>query len=148
MMLFCSVAAVSCGNSGKAASGAGDPEYSEQVVIRNGEVAGVLVEEKDDTYVIGVQDDVEIGKAGAHVELWKAADGKGFVWLKDFGSQNVYAGPDTAAEVAGTITYEEGYVPDAYPCAGYEDGWFAFLLDGRKVYAPASVMDWSAICTF
>ena len=148
-LLLCSVAAVSCKNSGRNTSApAALPEYSEKVVIKDGEVAGLLVEEKKNTYVVSVQDDVEISKRGAHVELWKASDGKGAVWLKDWGKQNVYAGPDTASEVVGTLTYEEGCLPDSYPCLGYENGWFALSKDGRKVFAPASALEWSAICTF
>ena len=148
-MLLCSVAAVSCKNSGRNSSApAALPEYSEKVVIKDGEVAGLLVEEKKNTYVVSVQDDVEISKRGAHVEVWKASDGKGAVWLKDWGKQNVYAGPDTASEVVGALTYEEGCLPDSYPCLGYENGWFALSKDGRKVFAPASALEWSAICTF
>ena len=148
-MLLCSVAAVSCKNSGRNSSApAALLEYSEKVVIKDGEVAGLLVEEKKNTYVVSVQDDVEISKRGAHVEVWKASDGKGAVWLKDWGKQNVYAGPDTASEVVGALTYEEGCLPDSYPCLGYENGWFALSKDGRKVFAPASALEWSAICTF
>lgn len=149
VLLLCAVAAVSCRNSGRNASApAALPEYSEKVVIKGGEVAGLLVEEKKNSYVVSVQDDVEISKRGAHVELWKASDGKGAVWLKDWGKQNVFARPDTAAEVVGTLTYEEGCIPDSYPCLGYENGWFALSLDGREVFAPAAALEWSALCTF
>lgn len=148
LILLCSMMAVSCRNAGKSSTASGDTEYSMRVVVKDGEVAGVLVEEKADSYIVEVQDNVEIDKAGAHVELWKASDGKGFVWLKDFGEQNVYARPDTGSEVVGTITYEKGCVPEAYPCLGFENGWFALRTSSRQGYVQSSLVDWSAICTF
>lgn len=150
LTLLCSMAmmATSCRNSQSATAATAPEEYSAQVVVRDGEVEGILKEEKATTYVVSVQDDVEVSKAGAKVELWKAADGKGFVYLKNWGKQNVYEKADSTSAVAGVLVYDEGYLPDAYPCKGYENGWFALELNSSKVYAPASSLEWSAINPF
>ncbi len=164
--LLCSIAIVSCKNwnKGKTANvNEQNPqnvenvsesnvqengEYAMEVVVKDGNCLGRLVVEKSDAYVVSVQDDYEVSKAGAHVERWKASDGKGVVYLKDFGKQKVYASPELNSKVIGKIEYEEGCLPDTYPCLGLENGWFKIRFDGRTGYIKATLMDWDAIDTF
>ena len=122
--------------------------YEANVVVKDGECQGVLIEEKADTYLVSVQDDIEIPKEGASVELWKASDGKGVVYLKDWGSEKIYAGPDASSEVIGTTTYEEGELPETYACLGLENGWFKIQFADRQGYIQTSKVDWTALDTF
>lgn len=163
--LMCSIAFVSCKNwnKGKAASSgeemqnvenvcsdgaqAGD-EYSMKVVVKDGNCLGRLVEEKAESYVVGVQDDYEVSKNGAHVEVWKASDGKGVVYLKDWGKQKVYVSPDSSSKVVGKIEYEECCLPETYHCLGLENDWFKISLGDKSGYIKASLMNWDAIDTF
>ena len=169
-MALCALLTVSCRNSNKAKSAAENTEtaeaidpantteptsqaetannYEANVVVKDGECQGVLIEEKADTYLVSVQDDIEIPKEGASVELWKAADGKGVVYLKDWGSEKIYAGPDASSEVIGTTTYEEGELPETYACLGLENGWFKIQFADRQGYIQAGKVDWTALDTF
>ena len=175
-MAFCALLTVSCRNSNKAKSAAENTEatetaetteaigpantaestaqaepvnnYEANVVVKDGECQGVLIEEKADTYIVSVQDDIEIPKEGASVELWKAADGKGVVCLKDWGSESIYASPDASSEVIGTTTYEEGELPETYKCLGLENGWFKIQFADRQGYIQAEKVDWAALDTF
>jgi hypothetical protein len=170
LMALCTLLTVSCRNSNKTKSAsetvetteAIDPantaevtphaetanNYEANVVVKDGECQGVLIEEKADTYLVSVQDDIEIPKEGASVELWKASDGKGVVYLKDWGSEKIYAGPDASSEVIGTTTYEEGELPETYACLGLEDGWFKIQFADRQGYIQTSKVDWTALDTF
>jgi hypothetical protein len=170
LMALCTLLTVSCRNSNKTKSAsetvetteAIDPantaeaaaqaepanNYEANVVIKNGECQGVLIEEKADTYLVSVQDDIEIPKEGASVELWKAADGKGVVFLKDWGSESIYASLDVSSEVIGTTTYEEGELPETFPCLGLENGCFKIQFADRQGYIQTSRVDWTAINTF
>ncbi len=141
--LICASTFVSCKNGNK-----GNAEFTMKVVVKDGDCLGRFVEEKRDAYVVSAQDDFEVGKTGAHVEVWKASDGKGVVYLKDFGKQKVYASPDSDSKVIGRIEYEEGYVPDTYPCLGLENGWFKIRFDDKSGYIKASLTDWDAIDSF
>ena len=175
-MALCSLLAVSCRNSNKAKSAAENTEaaeptetteaiepantteataqaetannYEANVVVKDGECQGVLIEEKADTYLVSVQDDIEIPKEGANVELWKASDGKGIVYLKDWGSESIYASPDASSEVIGTTTYEEVELPETYKCLGLENGWFKIQFADRQGYIQAEKVDWTALDTF
>ena len=169
-MALCALLTVSCRNSNKAKSAAENTEtteaiepantteataqaetannYEASVVIKDGECQGVLIEEKADTYLVSVQDDIEIPKEGASVELWKAADGKGVVYQKDWGSEKIYAGPDASSEVIGTTTYEEGELPETYDCLGLENGWLKIQFADRQGYIQAEKVDWTALDTF
>ena len=166
-MALCTLLTVSCRNSNKdkpatetteATETANTTEataqaetannYEANVVIKDGECLGVLKEEKADAYIISVQDDIEIPKTGASVELWKASDGKGVVCLKDWGSESIYDSPDASSEVIGTATYEEGYLPETYECLGLENGWFKIRFGDRQGYIQAEKVDWTALDTF
>ena len=173
LMALCTLLAVSCRNSNKSRPSTetteaientetSDPanttettaqaepanNYEANVVVKDGECLGVLIEEKADTYRISIQDDIEIPKEGASVELWKASDGKGVVYLKDWGSEKIYAGPDASSEVIGTTTYEEGELPETYDCLGLENGWFKIQFADRQGYIQTFKVDWTAINTF
>jgi hypothetical protein len=167
LMVICTLLTVSCRNSNNTKSASETPEaiepantteaiaqaepannYEANVVVKDGICQGVLIEEKADTYIVSVQDDIEIPKEGANVELWKASDGKGVVYLKDWGSEKIYASPDASSEVIGTTTYEEGELPETYKCLGLEDGWFKIQFADRQGYIQAEKVDWAALDTF
>ena len=161
LMALCTLLTVSCRNSNKAKPAtetANTAEvtpqaetannYEANVVVKDGEYQGILIEEKADTYIVSVQDDIEIPKTGANVEVWKASDGKGVVYLKDFGKMNIYASPDADSEVIGTTTYEEGELPETFQCLGLENGWFEIQFADRQGYIQTSKVDWTALDTF
>jgi len=119
-----------------------------KVVVCGSDVLGRYVSETKDSYVVEVQDTYPVEKAGASVELWKASDGKGIVYLKDFGKTNAYSEMEEDSEIVFSICYEEGYVPDTYKCLGYKKGWFKIEKEGIVGYIPERLLNWDSIDTF
>ena len=121
------------------------------VVLEDGMVAR-YVSEDENAYTCDIQDTFLVGKDEACVELWTAAEGKGFVYLKRPGSCPAYSSPDVAAEAVGELVYDLGYVPDTYPCLGLEmelgDGWYKIDMGGRVAYVEAWRVYWDAIDSF
>lgn len=62
------------------------------IVLEDGTVARFVAEDET-TYTGDVQDTFTVDKEGASVEVWYACDGKGIVYLKDFGRVDAYAEP-------------------------------------------------------
>lgn len=115
----------------------------EYVALKDGKVLGQLIRIREDSYLVEVQDSVSVPKDGVDIEYWSAADGKGVVFLKDFGKQPVYELPDSTSRVIGKAVYDEGYCPDTYRCLGYKPGWLRVKLDGNRTgYISENVTDW------
>jgi len=121
---------------------------SMKVVTCNGDVLGRYVSETEDSYIVEVQDTYPVEKAGARVELWKASEGKGIVYLKDFGKANAYSEMNENSEIVFSLSYEECYVPDTYKCLGYRKGWFQIEKDGATGYIQERLVNWDSIDTF
>lgn len=119
-----------------------------KVVVSGNDVLGRYVSETNDSYVVEVQDTYTVEKAGAMVELWKASEGKGIVYLKDFGKANAYAEMDKDSEIVFYISYKEGYVPDTYKCLGFNKGWFKIEKDGIAGYIQERLVNWDSIDSF
>lgn len=120
----------------------------EVVVLENGMVAR-FVRETDSTFVADIQDEFEVPKDGAVHETWYACDGKGVVWLGDYGIQPAFSQPEDAdAEVVGHLVHEEGDVPLTYRCLGFKDGWFTVQIDGRTGYIQEDKVVWNAVDSF
>jgi len=125
-----------------------DQGPSMKVVVYNGEVLGRYISETDENYVVEVQDTYSVKKKGARVELWKASEGKGVVYLKDFGKVNAYAEMDETSDTVFSLCYKEGFVPDTYICLGYRNGWFQIEKDGTSGYIREKLVNWDSIDTF
>lgn len=125
-----------------------DQGPSMKVVICNGDVLGRYVSETEGTYVVEVQDTYSVKKEGARVELWKASEGKGVIYLKDFGKVNAHDEMDETSDTVFSLCYEEGCVPDTYKCLGYRNGWFRIEKDGTSGYIRERLVNWDSIDTF
>ena len=119
----------------------------EVALLPGGHVARVLRED-DGSYLIEAQDTCSVPKSEVRVETWSAADGKGIVFLKSPGTSPAYSEPDLEADVAFDLRFEEGYVPETYPCLGLDDVWFKIDAGGRPAYIEARYVFWDAIDTF
>ena len=119
-----------------------------KVIISEGGMVARYLTEDEDNYIGEIQDSVWIPKSRAMVETWYASDGRGIVFLKEFGEMPAYAEPDSSSEVAGTLIHEEGACPCVYDCCGFRDGWFAVELGSAVGYINEEYVLWDAIDTF
>ena len=119
-----------------------------KVVILEDGTAARFVSGSETSYIAEIQDEFEAPKDGARVETWYACDGKGVVWLKESGSQQVLSSPADTADAIGTLHCEDGELPCTYRCAGFRDGWFAVDMDGTVGYIREDKVVWDAIDSF
>lgn len=118
------------------------------VAVKDGEVQGRLVKTLEDSYLVEIQDSVNIPKDGVDIQLWSAYDGKGVAFPKNPGSYPVFSQPDEDAGTIGEIIYESGYVPDAFNCLGYTRGWFRIGFEGAEGYLKEEDSDWDFVNRF
>lgn len=118
------------------------------VAFKDGYLRGELVKTFEDSYLVDVQDTARISKEGVVIELWSAYEGKGIVFLKEFGKSPVYASADDSSEVVGYLMNEWGGVPETYDCLGYTPGWFKVETEGKQGYIQESVTNWDCIDRF
>jgi len=121
---------------------------SMKVVVSDTDVLGRYVSETEDSYIVEVQDTYPVEKTGARVELWKASEGRGIVYLKDFGKADAYAEMNESSEIVFSLCYEEGDVPDTYRCLGFRKGWFRIEKDGATGYIRERLVNWDSIDAF
>ena len=127
-----------------ACTGASSP--SAKVIVTEYDEVYRFLGEEGSTYHGEAQDHIWVDKDEARIEVWRAADGKGYLSLKDLGEEPVYAEPDKGSEVIGHLTWQEGFVPDSFPCTGTVRGWFKTVTyDGRPGYVRASSVEWDPI---
>jgi len=129
-------------------SGCAKHGTSMKVVVSGDEVIGRLVEDTGDYYIVETQDRFQTEKKGKYVENWKASDGKGVIYMWDYGTEKAYSKPDTDSPVAFELLYERGYVPETYECKGYRNGWYEVELNGAKAYVKDDNVIWDAIDSF
>ena len=117
------------------------------VILQDGTVAR-YVSENGNAYSCDIQDTFSVPREEVRVELWSASDGKGIVYLKEPGVRPAYSAPDPAAATVLDLIYEEGCVPDTYPCLGLEDGWYKVRVGERPAFIEARYVIWDAVDSF
>ena len=118
------------------------------VVDSVGNVVGRYVRTNADTYTVGVQDIFDVPKCGKRVVEYKASKGQGVIWCKKPGYVNAYSRASKKSEIIGRLKYEDGYVPETYPCLGKKRGWYKTTLNDKEGYVPSKLVNWDAIDTF
>lgn len=119
-----------------------------KVIIANDGTVARYVSEDADSYVGDIQDTFTIPRNDAIVETWYASDGKGIVFLKDFGKRPVYTAQDSTSTVLGEMEYNEGECPLTYGCTGFENGWFSIDVNGVTGYISEDYVEWDVMDTF
>ena len=125
-----------------------DASPQKKVIITEGGMVARYLTEDEDNYIGDIQDSVWIPKSRAMVETWYASDGRGIVFLKEFGAVPSYSEPDSTSDVVGNLVFEEGDCPCTYDCLEYKDGWFKVLISGSEGYVNEEYVLWDAIETF
>lgn len=122
---------------------------SMKVVVDNaGNVVGRYVRTNADTYTVGVQDIFVVPVSGNRVVEYKASKGQGVIWCKKVGSVNVHSNTSKESEIIGQLIYEDGYVPETYPCLGKKNGWYKTKVNNKEGYVSAKLVEWDAISSF
>ena len=124
--------------------------FSGKVVVRNdnGRCEGRYVLERERAYCVVAQDIGYVSKAEAHVELWKAEDGKGWVWSEESDKKfNVHEKPNKKSKVVAIICNDPYDLPETYPCLGLSNGWFKICIDGKVGYIQTSSVKYDTIDT-
>lgn len=119
-----------------------------KVIVTEGGMVARYLTEDEDNYIGDIQDSVWIPKSRAMVETWYASDGRGIVFLKEFGQTPAYAEPDSTSSVVGKLISEEGDCPCTYDCLELKDGWFRIRISGTEGYINEEYVLWDAIDTF
>jgi hypothetical protein len=119
----------------------------EMVVDRHGNVVGRLVSNNANTYTISVQDDSEVSKIGNKIVTFRAKDGQGILYTKRK-HVNIRQQPNLESTVIGQISYEDGYVPETYPCLGKTDEWYKIKVDNKVGYVRHDLVEWDGMNTF
>lgn len=125
-----------------------DSSPSMMVLILGDGTVARFVGETDKCYIGSIQDEFEVPKADTEVVKWYACDGKGVVYLKDFGTQPAFSRADSAAQVVGYLRHDEGGLPETYRCLGFRDGWFELEIDGVLAFVQETDVVWDAIVSF
>lgn len=126
----------------------GFSQSMKMVVDSKGNVVGRYVRTNTNTYTVDVQDTGDVPKKGHKVVTFSAQAGQGVIWCKNFGKVNVRSTPSTSGEIVGKMVYEEGYVPDTYPCLGKVNGWYKTRVNGKVGYVRADLVEWDGMDTF
>ena len=123
---------------------------SVKVVVnsKTGEVVGRYVRTNANYYIVEMQDEARVPKAGHKVVTYSAANGNGILYCKDWGAVNIRQLPNTSSPVIGKAIYEKGYVPETYPCLGLSNGWYKTEIGGRIGYVKANFMIWDVMDSF
>ena len=125
-----------------------DSSPQKKVIITEGGMVARYLTEDGDNYIGDIQDSVWIPKSRAMVETWYASDGRGIVFLKEFGAVPSYSEPDSTSDVVGNLVFEEGDCPCTYDCLEYKDGWFKVRISGTEGYINEEYVLWDAVDSF
>lgn len=118
------------------------------VVDSEGNVVGRYVRTNANSYMVEVQDIYDVPKAGNKVVTFRAENGQGVIWCKDFGKVNVRSIPSIKGKIIGKLIYEEGMVPDTYPCLGKVKNWYKVSVNGKTGYVREDLIEWDGMDTF
>lgn len=124
----------------------GGPEM--KVIIDDEGTIGRYIRENETSYQGEIQDSYWVEKDKAKTEMFRASDGQGIITLKSTGRKPAFCRPDIKSDVVGTMTHEEGYVPETYRCLGYIKGWFLTYVDGNSGFIQEELVNWDPINTF
>ena len=119
----------------------------EMVVDRHGNVVGRLVSNNANTYSIAVQGDMEVSKIGNKIVTFRAKDGQGILFTRRK-HVNIRQQPNLESTVIGQISYEDGYVPETYPCLGKTDEWYKIQVGNKVGYVRHDLVEWDGMDTF
>ncbi len=112
------------------------------------EVIGRYVSETATDYVVEVQDQVPVNKAGKKKVFVCAAAGQGIVYPSDFGILNVKEKASAQSKTIATFDYKEGELPESFPCLGIESQYYKIKFDGKIGFVPVQSMHWDSMDTF
>lgn len=118
------------------------------VVDNMGNVIGRYVKTNTDSFTVEVQDTYDVPQKGNKIVTFKAEDGEGVIWCKNPGTVNVRSIPSTKGNIVGKLSYEDGDVPETYPCLGKTDGWYKTQVNGKIGYVRADLAEWDGMDTF
>lgn len=119
----------------------------EMVVDHRGNVVGRLISNNANSYTIGVQDVVEVSKIGNKIVTFRAKNGQGILYTRRK-HVNIRQQPNLESTVIGQISYEDGYVPETYPCLGKTDEWFKIQVGNKVGYVRHDLVEWDGMNTF
>ena len=119
----------------------------EMVEDRHGNVVRRLISNNANTYTIGVQEEVEVSKIGNKVVTFRAKDGQGILYTTRK-HVNIRQQPNLESTVIGQISYEDGYVPETYPCLGKTDEWYKIKVGNKVGYVRHDLVEWDGMNTF
>lgn len=126
----------------------GFPQSMKMVVDSAGNVVGRYVRTNADTYTVGVQDIFDVAKAGKRIVKFRAKNGQGIIWCRHIGRTPVYSTPSTKSDTIGHLVYDDGYVPETYPCMGKKKGWYMVRINGKAGYVRKESVGWDGMDTF
>lgn len=124
------------------------PQSMKMVVDSAGNVVGRYVRTNADTYTVGVQDIFDVAKTGKKIVTFHAKKGQGIIWCRHIGRTPVYTTPSTKSDTIGYLVYEDGYVPETYPCMGKKKGWYMVRINGKTGYVRKGSVGWDGMDTF
>ena len=137
-----------------AAEDDGDPsiiaasvDTMEMVVDNRGNLVGRYVQTNQNTYVVEVQDTMEVPRLGHKIVVYRARDGQGIVYTLRT-NVNVRQQPTLESPVVTQISVNEGYAPDVYPCLGKTKGWYKINVNGKIGYVRHDLVEWDGMNTF
>ena len=119
----------------------------EMVVDRHGNVVGRLVSNNANSYSVDVQEVYEVSKIGNKVVTFRAKDGQGILFTRRK-NVNIRQKPELNSTVIGQISYEDGYVPETYPCLGKTDEWYKIKVNDKIGYVRHDLVEWDGMNTF
>lgn len=124
------------------------PQSMKMVVDSASNVVGRYVRTNADTYTVGVQDIFDVAKTGKRIVTFHAKKGQGIIWCKHIGRTPVYSTPSIKSDTIGYLVYEDGYVPETYPCMGKKKGWYMVRINGKTGYVRKGSVGWDGMDTF
>lgn len=117
------------------------------VVDDQGQVEGAYLLTDGDNYFAVLQDYFTVPIAGHRIVTFSAENGQGVVYT-DRSKVNVRKAPSTSSTVVTQMpTYEEGMMPETFPCLGKEDGWYKIRINGKEGYVREDLVEW-LFCDF
>lgn len=125
--------------------------WSDLVVVDKDGMEYRFVGDCGEEYLVMAQDYGLIPKKGSRTYESSPFNGTGWVVAKEPGRYNVRQQPTTKSPVVGTITYEEGYLPEAYPCLDQVQEpdtwywWFKIRYGDKVGYIRTDLADWHSL---
>ena len=116
-----------------------------KVVVCDKGTIGRYISEDEKEYTASIQDFYKVEKSKAHIETYRAVDGKGWVLNPNQNKVNVRNAPSAKGKIIGTLFTHKGYLPDLYPCLGMDKGWMKIKYRKKTGFVRADLVKWEAI---